>query len=200
MNKLLISLLVSLSMTGVAHAAGDAQAGQAKTAVCAACHGADGNSAVGNFPKLAGQNASYLIKQLREIKAGGRTVVEMTGLLDGLNDQDIQDIAAYFSSQTVQIGHAAADQVELGQQIYRAGIPSKSVAACTACHSPTGQGNGPAAFPALSGQHATYIESTLKKFATGERHNDPGNMMRDVGGKLSDAEIKAVAQYVQGLH
>lgn len=200
MNKLLISLLVSLGITGVAQAAGDAAAGQQKIAVCTACHGADGNGLAPTFPKLAGQNESYLLKQLKEIKGGIRTVPEMTGLLDALSEQDLADIAAYYSGQSVQIGQAAADQVALGEQIYRAGLAEKGVAACTACHSPNGQGNSAAAFPALSGQYATYVESTLKKFAAGERGNDPAAMMRDIAVKLNETEIKAVAQYVQGLY
>ncbi len=200
MNKLLISLLVSLGITGVAHAAGDAAAGQTKTAVCAACHTADGNSVVGNFPKLAGQNETYLLKQLNDIKGGKRTVVEMTGLLDALSEQDLADIAAYFSSKKVAVGQAAADQVAAGEAIYRAGVAAKGLAACTACHGPNGKGVEAAGFPSLSGQHAVYIESTLKKFAAGDRANDPASMMRDVAAKLSDAEMKAVAQYVQGLY
>ena len=200
MNKILISLLVSLGITGVAHAAGDAAAGQQKTAVCAACHSADGNSAAPNFPKLAGQNEHYLLKQLNDIKNGARMVPEMTGLLDAMSDQDLADIAAYFASQTVQIGQAAADQVVAGEEIYRAGIAEKGVAACTACHLPQGQGNNAAGFPALSGQHATYVESTLNKFAAGERNNDPNGMMRDIAVKLNESEMKAVSQYVQGLH
>ena len=200
MNKLLISMLLTLGITGVAHAAGDAAAGQAKTAVCAACHGADGNSAIANFPKLAGQNEKYLVKQMKDIKNGVRPVVEMTGLLDNLSDQDLADIAAYFAKQGTQIGHAAKDQVEAGQKIYRAGIANKGVAACTACHSPTGAGNASAAFPAVSGQHAAYVEKQLKMFRNAERANDPNKMMRDIAAKLSDAEIKAVAAYIQGLN
>lgn len=200
MNKLLISLLVSIGLTGVAHAAGDAAAGQAKTAVCAACHSADGNSVVGNFPKLAGQGEKYLLKQLSDIKSGARMVPEMTGLLSNLNDQDLADIAAYFASKNVALGQAAAEEVELGQKIWRAGVADKGVAACTACHGPTGQGIDSAAYPSLSGQHAQYVESTLNKFSKGERNNDPAAMMRDIASKLNAEEMKAVAQYVQGLH
>lgn len=200
MNKLLISLLVSIGLTGVAHAAGDAAAGQGKTAVCTACHSTDGNSVVGSFPKLAGQGEKYLLKQMLEIKSGVRSVPEMTGMLTNLNDQDLADIAAFYASKKVQLGQAAADQVELGQTIWRAGVPEKGVAACTACHGPTGQGIDSAAYPSLSGQHAQYVESTLNKFAKGERNNDPAQMMRDIAGKMSEAEMKAVAQYVQGLH
>ncbi len=199
MNKLLISLLLTIGLTGVAHAAGDAAAGKGKTAVCGACHGADGNSAIANFPKLAGQNEKYLIKQLNDIKSGKRPVVEMTGLLDALSEQDIADISAYFAKQNGTVGHAAKDLVEQGQQIYRAGIADKGVAACTACHSPTGGGNAQAGFPAIGGQHAAYTEKQLMIFRKGERNNDPQQMMQDVAGKLSDAEIKAVASYIQGL-
>ncbi|GGC09909.1 cytochrome c4 [Marinobacterium zhoushanense] len=200
MNKLLISLLVTLGITGVAHAAGDAAEGKQKVAVCAACHGADGNSLAPNFPKLAGQNESYLLKQLKDIKAGDRTVLEMTGMLTNLSEEDLADISAFFASQKIQLGQAAEDQVAAGQQIFRAGIADKGVAACTACHGPQGKGNNAASFPALGGQSAAYIESSLKKFAAGERANDPAGMMRDIAVKMNDAEIKAVAQYVQGLH
>ncbi len=200
MNKLLISLMLTLGITGVAQAAGDAAAGKAKSAVCAACHGADGNSAIANFPKLAGQGEKYLLKQMLEIKDGNRPVVEMTGLLDNLSEQDLADMAAYFAKQKIQIGHAAKDLVASGQQIYRAGVADKGVAACTACHSPTGNGNAQAGFPMLSGQHAAYIEKQLKAFRVGERSNDPNAMMRNIAEKMSDAEIKAVASYIQGLY
>lgn len=199
MNKLLISLLVTVGITGVAHAAGDAAKGKGMTAMCAACHGADGNSAIANFPKLAGQNEKYLIKQLQDIKSGKRTVVEMTGLLNNLSDQDIADIAAFYAKKKGTVGHAAKDLVEQGQNIYRGGIADKGVAACTACHSPTGQGNSQAGFPAVGGQHAAYTEKQLKDFAQGKRNNDPGEMMQDIAAKLSAEEMKAVSSYIQGL-
>jgi len=200
MNKLLIALLVSVGITGVAHAAGDAAAGKANTAICAACHGVDGNSAVGNFPKLAGQNERYLLKQLQEIKAGSRQVVEMTGMLTNLSDQDLADIAAYFASQNVQIGAAKADLVEAGEKIYRGGVESKGISACTACHGPQGAGIASAGYPQLGGQHAQYTEKQLKDFRVEARTNDPGNMMRDIAAKLSDKEIQAVSSYIQGLN
>ena len=199
MNKLLISLLVTIGLTGVAHAAGDAAAGKGKTAVCGACHGADGNSPAAMFPKLAGQNEAYLIKQINDIKSGSRPVVEMTGLLDAMTDQDIADIAAYYAKQAGTVGHAAKDLVEQGQKIYRGGIAKKGVAACTACHTPTGEGMAQAGFPAIGGQHAAYTEKQLKMFRNGERNNDPQGMMQDIAAKLSDAEIKAVSSYIQGL-
>lgn len=200
MNKLLISLLVSVGITGVAHAAGDANQGKTKTAVCAACHGQGGNSTMANFPKLAGQNEKYLLKQLKDIKGGNRAVVEMTGLLTNLSDQDLADISAYYAKQSTTLGQVPKDALEAGQTLYRTGVPAKGVASCTACHSPVGKGVASAGFPALSGQHPAYVEKQLKAFRNGERANDPNSMMRDIAAKMSDAEIKAVAQYVQGLH
>ena len=199
MNKLLISMLLALGISGYANAAGDAAAGQAKTAVCAACHSADGNSVTPNFPKLAGQNEKYLLKQLKDIKSGARPVLEMTGLLDNLSEQDLEDISAYFASTAVQLGHVPADMVEAGQKIYRSGIPAKGVAACTACHGADGSGLASAGYPALSGQHPAYSEKQLKEFRTAKRNNDPNGMMRDIAGKMSDVEIQAVTAFLQGL-
>ncbi len=199
MNKLLISLLMSAGIAGVAHADGDAKAGQPLTAICAACHGADGNSMAPNFPKLAGQGEEYLLKQMADIKAGSRQVPEMTGLLNNLSDQDMANVAAYFASQKVAPGAAKPELAELGATIYIAGIADKGVPACQACHSPTGSGNTLARFPHLGGQHATYTETQLKNFRIGARNNDPSMMMRDVAARMSDAEIAAVASYIQGL-
>lgn len=207
MKKLIViaaSLLLSVS---VAHAEGDAKAGQTKAAACGGCHGVDGNNG-GGFPKLAGQNEKYLVKQINDIKSGARSVPAMAGILDNVNEQDAQDIAAYFASQKIQVGQANKELVELGQKVYRAGDQSKGLAACTACHSPTGQGNAAAGFPALGGQHADYIEKQLKAFrAAGrddlnadKRANDSNSMMRMVAAKLSDKEIQAVSSYISGLH
>lgn len=215
MKKLLIGALVLLGVTGNAMAAGDAAAGKAKSAACAACHGADGNSAAPTFPKLAGQSEKYLIKQLNEInrkdKAGKiiRAVPTMTGQTENLSDQDIADIAAYYASQTMSGGAAKQDKIALGAEIYRAGDKEKGLAACSGCHSPTGVGNAPAGFPRLSGQHADYIAAQLKAFRTGA--DDPDNaaartndgdtrIMRDIAYRLSDKEIDAVASFASGLH
>jgi cytochrome c553 len=193
-------------------AAGDAAAGEGKVAVCAACHGADGNSMAPTFPKLAGLGEAYLLKQMQDIKAGSRAVVEMTGLLNAMSDQDLADIAAYFSSKTTQLSGAKpltlkvnsgveVDGLALGEQLYRAGKSDVGMPACTGCHSPRGQGNGPAGYPRLSGQHADYIEKQLRAFRAGERTNDGDQKtMRDVAKNLSDAEIKALANYVSGLN
>jgi cytochrome c553 len=200
MNKFLIGLMLSLTASTFVYAAGDAAAGKEKSTACGACHGADGNSAVGSFPKLAGQNVAYLINQMNAIKSGARSVPEMAGQLDTKNEQDIEDLAAFFSAKKIVGGKTAADQLELGQQIYRSGIASKNVAACIACHGAKGQGLPTAGYPALAGQHGQYTEKQLMLFRTADRNNDPNQMMRDIAARLSDVEIKAVANYIQGLY
>lgn len=205
MKNLVISLFVLMGLSGFVHAEGDVEAGKTKAAVCGGCHGADGNSSVAAFPKLAGQNVKYLIKQMEDIKKGidkgGRSVPVMTGLLDDKSDQDMQDIAAYYSSQFPSIGAANKDLIELGEKIYRAGSKESGVSACTACHSPTGKGNAMAGFPSLGGQHADYIAAQLRAFREGERINDgDAKMMRSVAFRLTNKEIDAVASYISGLH
>ncbi len=203
MKTLLKSVLIVAGFvlaTGVS-AAGDVEAGKNSSAMCAACHGADGNSTVPNFPKLAGQGQKYLLKQLHDIKEGKRAVLEMTGILDAFSDQDLENIAAYFAAQTPTGGQAKKDLVAAGEVLYRVGNPATKIAACTACHGPSGKGVELAAFPMLSGQHADYIASQLKKFRSGERANDGDTrMMRSVAALLSDKEIEAVASYISGLH
>ncbi|OZG74950.1 cytochrome c4 [Hahella sp. CCB-MM4] len=201
MRVFVTGLVLALGLAGLAHAAGDPKAGQGKAAVCAGCHGADGNSAVPNFPKLAGQGERYLVKQITDIKNGKRTVVEMTGLTDSLSAQDIEDIAAYFSAQAATVGKADPALVELGAKLYGAGNMAKGIPACTGCHNPAGAGNPPAGFPKLGGQHAQYIEGQLMKFRSGERSNDgESRMMQDIAANMSDAEIKALASYISGLY
>ena len=206
MNKLFVSLLLILGGTGMAQAAGsavvgDATAGQAKTAVCAACHGPNGNSAAPNFPKLAGQGERYLLKQLTDIKDGKRQVLEMTGQLTNLSDQDLADIAAYYAQQKNSVGAADPALVARGQALFRGGDLSKGLPACTGCHAPDGVGNAAAGFPHLGGQHADYIEKQLIGFREGDRTNDGDTMtMRSISAKLSNKDIKALASYIQGLH
>ncbi len=200
MKQLLITSIASLALLGAAHSAGDATAGKTKSAMCAACHGADGNSPVPNFPKLAGQHPDYITKQLKEFKGGERTDATMNGMAAALSEQDMADIAAFYATQTGTVGKAAADKVELGETLYRAGNTASGVAACAACHGPTGAGNPMAKFPSLNGQHADYTVAQLKNFRSGVRANDAGSMMRGVAGKMTDAEIEAVAQYIQGLN
>ncbi|MBG6289659.1 MULTISPECIES: c-type cytochrome [Pseudomonas] len=201
MNKLIVSLLLTLGLVGVAHAAGDAKAGQAKAAVCGACHGADGNSMAPNFPKLAGQGERYLLKQMHDIKDGKRTVLEMTGLLTNLSDEDLADIAAYFSSQNGSVGAADPKLVAQGEALFRGGKLAEGMPACTGCHNPAGQGNAEAGFPHLGGQHAAYTAKQLTAFREGERTNDGDAMiMRSIAAKLSNKDIAAISSYIEGLH
>ncbi|MBB2494179.1 c-type cytochrome [Aquipseudomonas ullengensis] len=205
MNKLLVSLLLTLGVSAAAHAAdaivGDAKAGQAKTAVCGACHGPDGNSAAPNFPKLAGQGERYLLKQIHDIKGGKRQVLEMTGILDNLSEQDIADIAAYFASQKMSVGAADPKLVDAGEALFRGGKVEQGMPACTGCHSPNGAGNAAAGFPHLGGQHATYVAKQLTDFREGNRSNDGDTMvMRAIAAKLSNKDVAAVSSYIQGLH
>lgn len=202
--KKIVMLLVSLLVgSGVAHAGSDAVAGESKSVICAACHGVDGNNAIAMYPKLAGQNEKYLLKQMEDIKSTKRPVPAMTGLLDAMSSQDMADIAAYYASKPVQLGAAnpAPELFNLGERLYRGGDAEKGIAACTACHSPTGGGNGPAGFPSLGGQHAEYVVNALKAFRTGDRSNDgESQVMRDLAYRMNDKEIEAVANYVSGLH
>lgn len=201
MNKVLVSLLLTLGITGLAHAAGDAEAGKGKVVVCGACHGADGNSAAPNFPKLAGQGERYLLKQLNDIKSGNRTVVEMTGLLNNLSEQDLADIAAYFASQQMSVGAADPKLVERGGALFRGGKLTEGMPACTGCHSPNGAGLDAAGFPQIGGQHATYVAKQLTDFREGNRTNDGDSMiMRSIAAKLSNKDIEALSSFVQGLH
>lgn len=190
--------LLMLALTAVAQ--GDAARGETLTMMCVACHGQDGNSFAGSFPNIAGQNQDYLLKQMQEIQSGERPALLMTGMLAGMSDQDLRDLAAYYAAKTASHGSADPARVELGESIYRSGIARKGIAACTACHSPTGQGNSLAGFPVLAGQWPEYTESQLKAFRSGERHNDgDGKMMRLSAMDLNDEEIAAVASYLYGL-
>ncbi|WP_417660724.1 c-type cytochrome [Pseudomonas sp.] len=201
MNKVLVSLLLTLGITGLAHAAGDATAGQSKAAVCGACHGPDGNSPAPNFPKLAGQGERYLLKQIHDIKNGDRTVVEMTGILDNLSEQDIADIAAFYAGQKMSVGAADPELVKRGEALFRGGKLEEGMPACIGCHSPNGAGIAAAGFPHLSGQHATYVAKQLTDFREGNRTNDGDAMiMRSIAAKLSNKDIAAISSYVQGLH
>jgi cytochrome c553 len=192
-------LLVSLP----AFAKGDAAAGQAKSAICAACHGVDGNSMVPTWPKLAGQHEQYLVRQATLIKAGARMVPEMAGITPGLTEQDIEDLSAYFSSQTNNGGVADPLKVELGERIYRAGNAETGVPACMACHGPAGEGNPLAGYPVLAGQHSVYTAKMLKGFRAGENWGEKdaqSQIMNGSAAHLTDEEIEAVASYIEGLH
>lgn len=177
--------------------AGDIKTGKQKSQVCAACHGADGNSTNPVWPKLAGQGEDYLITQLHYFKNGERENAQMSPMAANLSDTDINDLAAYFSSQETKIGQTDPGNIDTGSRVYRSGNTDTGVPACMACHGPTGKGNPAAQYPSLSGQHAQYMEAQLKAFRMGKRIN---MIMQTVANKMSDEEIKAVSDYVQGLH
>ena len=202
MSKWLVFTAIISLFGGVstAWAGGDAAAGKAKAGTCSGCHGADGNSVNPEWPKLAGQGDGYLDKQLKDFKGGARKNATMAPMVAALSEQDMADLSSFYSSQTVQAGSADEKLVELGQKIYRGGNPASGVAACIGCHGPSGAGNPAASFPALSAQHAKYIENQLNAFKSAERSNDAGKMMRTVAGNMTEQEIKAVASYIQGLH
>jgi cytochrome c553 len=193
--------LVSTFLYNTGSASGDAEAGKVKSASCAACHGADGNSVNPEWPKLAGQHEGYLVKQLTYFKDGERVNETMKGMASNLSEQDREDLAAYFSSQKATIGAADPTQVEFGQKIYRSGNSSSGVAPCMGCHGPNGAGNPAANYPALRGQNAQYIETQLRGFASGQRHNENAKkMMQILAARMTEREIRAVASYIQGLH
>lgn len=182
----------------------DAAKGQlVASQICAACHNPDGNSAVAANPKLAGQHADYLYKQLTNFKADGGKPAErnnpiMGGMVAAITDQDMKNVAAFYASQTQKGEQAKNSAIEAGQKLYRAGNAAKGLPACAACHGPAGAGI-PAQYPRIGGQFAEYTETQLKAFRAGERANDPNRMMRAVADKMSDAEIKTVADYIAGL-
>lgn len=206
-------LVLCSALLGFAHAAaaaspyieGDAAAGEPMTAVCTACHGADGNSQAPNFPKLAGLGERYLYKQLMDIRDGARPIPTMAGQLNDMSDQDLADIAAFYSAQQISGAQSDPELIALGEKVYRAGVAERKVAACTGCHSPTGKGNAPAGYPVLAGQHPEYIAAQLRDYRKGYedpegRTNDGDTrIMRSNAFGLSDMEIEAVASYAAGL-
>jgi cytochrome c553 len=183
-----------------ASAIGNPKSGEAKAStICVACHGPQGNSIVPLWPKLAGQHPEYIQKQLMDFKAGHRQNAQMSPMAAPLTNQEVLDLAAYFASQTQKGGTADRALAATGESIFRAGIPATGVPACAGCHGPAGMGNGLAKFPRISGQHADYVKQTLTWFRDGTRANDPNGMMRGVAARMTDKEIAAVAQYIQGL-
>lgn len=179
---------------------GDAEAGAQKALVCGACHGANGNSVVPEWPNLAGQHPQYTAAQLKLFKEGVRNNAVMMPNAMLLTDQDMLDLAAYFAKQPPQGLEADPSLYKAGEQLYRAGNPAKGVPACIACHGPAGQGNGPAKYPQVRAQHSVYTYAQLKAYAAGERQPVNGNeMMQQISAKLTDEEMRAVSSYLQGL-
>ena len=207
--RLLAAALASACISAAAHGqvpvkADPAKAQQLATQVCAACHGADGNSAIPANPSIAGQHYDYALKQLVNFKSEGGKAAErpspvMTAIVANLSRDDMANVAAYFAGQEAKPRSARDPElVKLGQTIYRGGVISRGIAACASCHAPNGAGI-PAQFPRLAGQHAQYTADQLKAFRAGTRANDPNRMMRAIAVKLTDREIDAVSQYIQGL-
>ncbi len=195
-----LSLAAALGWSGSALAEGSKEAGQAKSAVCMGCHGMDGNSVNPEWPNLAGQHATYIAKQLKNLRGGQRQNPLMSPMAANLTDQDIDDLAAYFSSQTLRpTGEVEPGKLKLGERVYRAGNVGNKVPACAGCHGPAGHGNPLAAYPRIGGQHATYVATQLRAYKSGARGTDPNQMMRNVAALLSEEEIDAVASYVQGM-
>ena len=195
-----LSMVAVLGWSGTALAAGSKEAGQTKAATCSACHGMDGNSVNPEWPSLAGQHASYVIRQVKSFRASQRQNVLMAPMAYILTDQEIDDLAAWFSSQTPRpTGETEPSKLNLGQRVYRAGSVAGKVPACAACHGPAGAGNPGAAYPRVGGQHATYVAAQLRAYKAGARSTDPNNMMRTIAARLSEDEIDAVASYLQGM-
>ncbi len=201
-SKILFSLMMlSVFVSGASQAAGDIEAGKTKAQVCFSCHGMNGAGNVNPaWPALAGQHASYIAKQLADFKSGARFEPLMIAQVASLSKQDMANLGAFFASQKVKTGSADASKTELGGKIYHGGNKATGVAACMACHGPTGEGNPAAKFPLLSGQNAPYVVKALNDFRSGKRKNDANSMMRGVTARMTDKEIKAVAAFVSGLH
>ncbi|MEL7022436.1 MAG: c-type cytochrome [Pseudomonadota bacterium] len=183
---------------------GDPEAGKTKSTVCAACHGADGNSLNPVWPSLAGQHTSYLVQQLAYFKAGDRNNVLMNSQAAGLSEQDMKDLAAYFASQTPVVREVAdPDSTDIARRLYRGGDKERGIPACIACHGPAGDGNPGVPYPVIGGQHAAYTASSLRAYAADDdaRSNvETQNIMTTIALKLEPAEIDALASYVQGLN
>ncbi len=202
MRKALFAILaVALASAplGRALAEGSVEAGRSKSSVCAACHGVDGNSVNPEWPSLAGQHVIYIAAQLQHFKDGARQNALMSPQAAALNPQDMADLAAYFSAQTMTPKEANPDLVTRGQKIYRGGDEARGITACIACHGPNGRGNAVAGYPAIAGQHATYLANQLRLYASGDRSSDPNQMMRSIARRMTENDIRAVTSYMQGL-
>jgi len=194
---LLLSSLVATSAMAAEEAVDISAVESTVNNVCAACHGADGNSAIALNPKLAGQHEDYLVKQLSNFKDGSRANAIMAPMAQGLSEADMRAIAAFYAGQKPKLAKAKTNgQGSLGEKIYRGGIAATNVPACAACHGANGQGI-PKRFPRLSAQHADYTLQQMKIFRTDVRAN--AGMMQAIAKKMTEAEMEAVADYMQGL-
>ena len=203
-NKFAAFLICALASGAVAAEGlvdGSAEAGKARAVFCGACHGADGNSVNPVWPSIAGQHPTYIVEQLHAFKNGTRTEPLMLGQAMLLSEEDMRNLAVYFSERQVAT-KVVADPATLdhGERLYRGGSRENLTPACIACHGPNGRGNPAAGYPSLKGQYAAYIAKQLRAYASGERRSDGATrVMRDIAGKLSEEDIVAVSSYVQGL-
>jgi cytochrome c553 len=180
---------------------GDATIGKDKALICTGCHGADGNNTHSEYPVLAGQIESYLLKQLKDFKSGDRIDDHMTSMVLAVEESDFEDIVAYFSSnaRNQQSDKSKEHEIKLGKRIFTSGLKSKSIPACSSCHGSKGLGHKDSIYPSLASQHKEYIAKTLKDFREGRRKNDKDKLMRNVTSNLSDKEIEALAAYVSNF-
>lgn len=200
---MLILGVVAAAGAVTAGAAGDPEAGKQAASTCSACHGMDGNSSMAQWPKLAGQHEQYLARQTKLVRDGKRQVAQMMGIVAGLSDTTIDNIAAYYANQTTKPGVADPELVPLGKRIYQSGNAASGTPSCMGCHGPAGKGNPMAQYPKLAGQHAQYTASRLKSYRDQGAvfEDDPYSaQMAVVADNLTDREIEAVASYIQGLH
>ncbi len=192
-----VANVVSRRVMPVAAVTAEVIAGQTKAAVCAACHGADGNSPVAIYPKLAGQSVGYIVKQLQEFKAGTRKDPVMAPMAAALSEQDMLEIASYFAAQKVVVADLAGS--DIGQKLYFGGHVKRKITACVACHGANGKGMNKAGFPTIAGQNEAYLKAQLMKFKNGERNNDYNTMMQSVASKLSASDIDELAKYMAAM-
>ncbi len=205
MKKVILTAILGFGMLTNAFALeGDAEAGKTKAAMCGACHGADGNSLVPAYPKLAEQHPQYITKQLVDFKTAlntagkeGRNDPIMGGMAATLTEQDMADISAFFASQKISATGASANAK--GKKLYQGGDADRSITACIACHGSAGKGSGLAGFPAVNSQNSEYLKVQLGKFRDGSRNNDMNSMMANIASKLSDEDIAALAEYMSSL-
>lgn len=205
-----LSLIAAMLLVGSVYAAPAdlAKGKEIATNVCAACHATDGNSGIAMYPKLAAQHADFIFRETKAIKEGKRTTgasAAMAPMVQNMSDDDIRHVSAFYAKQTPKAGEAnPKEEVELGKTIFRAGLPEKKIPACMSCHSPNGAGmpgggTEVAAYPRLAGQHSSYVVDQLKNYAEGKR-TSANSMMEDITKRMSEAEMKAVGNYIQGLY
>lgn len=183
---------------------GNFESGKMKSNICSTCHGVDGNSFINIWPKIAGQYENYLIKQLKDFRKGStgeRFDINMFGMVKNLSDQDILDLASFFSNQTLKISDnlSSNSNLDIGRKLYLTGDLENNIIACAACHGVNGLGNELANYPKLKGQHVEYIINQMKKFRSSERSNDINGIMRDLSSRFTDEQIVAVSNYISTI-